>query len=425
MMTAVTPVTVTPAPAPTQRNGLRALAVLALALLSPLSEAGTREQAKQIFDRLAGVPADEATIDTLQAAIDASGGSKAGRVNAAMLAMDHPSFYNVTLKNFVTPWTNRDANVFAPLNDYTATVIGMVRDDIDFRTALYDDIIYVANGSAGVPAYSNSNNDHYEQLESRHIDLMAVLERRTQSSVTGLRAEATAGLMTTRGAAKSFFIDGTNRAMFRFTLLNHLCNDLEQVKDTTRVPDRIRQDVTRSPGGDSRLFNNTCIGCHSGMDPLAQAFAYYDFEHTAEDTAGDAGRLVYNDVGMVDEFTGTRVKKKYHINENNFKPGFVTPDDRWDNYWRTGPNQKVLNWDWQVEGLASGGNGAKSMGQELAHSKAFAQCQVKKVFKAVCLRNPVDSTDRAELETITTSFRDSGFQMKQAFAETAAYCAGE
>lgn len=406
---------------PISRLGLRAFVLAALVVLSPLSEAGTREQAKRIFDRLAGVPADEATLDALQTAIDNGGGGRAGRVAAARLAMDHPAFYRVTLKNFVTPWTNRDGNVFAPLNDYTATVIGMVRDDIDFRKALYDDIIYVARSSVGAPAYSRTNNAHYEYLESRHVDLKAELEQRAQSSLNGLRASATAGLMTTRAAAKAFFIDGTNRAMFRFTLLNHLCNDLEQVKDVTRVSDRIRQDVTRSPGGDSRLFNNTCIGCHSGMDPLAQAFAYYDFEHAVDDTEGDAGQLVYNDVGMNDPFTGSRVKKKYHINENNFKPGYITPDDKWDNYWRKGPNQ-LLGWD---PALSGSGEGAKSMGQELAHSEAFAQCQVKKAFKAVCLRNPVNSTDRNEIETITASFKSSGYKMKQVFAETAAYCAGE
>ncbi|MFN4289527.1 MAG: hypothetical protein ACK4E7_01455 [Permianibacter sp.] len=411
------------APCRQSRFGLlwHAIALAALVVLSPLAEAGSREQAKRIFDRIAGVPADEATIDQLQALIDADAGGRAGRVAAAMEAMEHPAFYNVTLKNFVTPWTNRDANVFAPLNDYTATVIGMVRDGVDFRTALYDDIIYVANGTSA-PGYSTSNNAHYEYLEQNHLNLKDVLVRRQQSAVTGLRAEATAGLMTTRAAAKSFFIAGTNRAMFRFTLMNHLCNDLEQVKDITRVPDRIRQDVTRSPGGDSRLFNNTCIGCHNGMDPLAQAFAYYDFEYdSAADPEGNNGQLVYNDVGMTDPFTGTRVKKKYLINENNFKPGYVTPDDRWDNYWRAGPN-KLLGWD---ESRPSGGNGAKTMGQELAHSEAFAQCQVKKVFKAVCLRNPVDSADRSEMAAITDSFKASGYQMKQIFAETAAYCAGE
>ena len=68
--------------------------------------------------------------------------------------------------------------------------------------------------------------------------------------------------------------------MFRFTLMNHMCMDMEQVHDTSIAPDRIRQDVSRSPGGDSRVFLNNCIGCHAGMDPLAQAFAYYNFDTT-------------------------------------------------------------------------------------------------------------------------------------------------
>ena len=61
--------------------------------------------------------------------------------------------------------------------------------------------------------------------------------------------------------------------MFRFTMVNHFCKDMEQLHDPRLSPDRIRQDVSRSPGGDSRLFLNNCIGCHNGMDPLAGAYA--------------------------------------------------------------------------------------------------------------------------------------------------------
>ena len=99
--------------------------------------------------------------------------------------------------------------------------------------------------------------------------------------------------MTTRGAASAFFINGTNRAMFRFTMMNHLCNDLPMVMDITRPPDRIRQDVTRSPGGVSTLFLTNCIGCHSGMDPMAQAFAYYNFSATDPTMTDTTGQIVY------------------------------------------------------------------------------------------------------------------------------------
>lgn len=375
-----------------------------------------RDQAKRMHDRLAGVPPSASVLNQMEAMIKA--GDAAG---AAELAMDNSAFYNVTLKNFVTPWTNREQTLFAPLNDYTATVIGIVRDELPFTQVLSADILYVGNTGLGLPVYSVSDNAHYEALEDNAVDLKDNLVQTTQSAVTGIPASAAAGVMTTRAAAKAFFIDGTNRAMLRFTLMNHLCHDLEQLKDTTRPPDRIRQDVSRSPGGDSRIFLNTCIGCHSGMDPLAQAFAYYNFQHDVNaDPEGNSGRLVYNDVGAVDAVTGTRVHAKYHINAETFEYGYVTPDDRWDNYWRVGQNS-LLSWN---EALNGSGSGAKSLGEELASSDAFATCQVEKVFRAVCLRSPVDAADRSQVATFTTTFKTSNYNLKRVFADTAAYCMG-
>lgn len=371
--------------------------------------AGPREQAKRIHDRLTGTPPNATVLNTMAANISANN-PKA----AANIAIENSAFYNVTLKNMVTPWTNRDQSVFEPLNDYTATVIGMIRDDVPFTDALSADIVYIGNSSLGLPAYAMVNNDHYEALESSGADLKAVLVRSTQSAVTDLPASATAGLMTTRAGAKAFFVAGTNRAMLRFTLMNHLCNDLEQVKDVTRPPDRIRQDVTRSPGGDSRIFLNACIGCHSGMDPLAQAFAYYDFDDTL-------GRIIYNGVGFVDPDTATRVQGKYLINSDSFPYGYVTTDDRWDNYWRVGQNA-ALGWN---STLTSNGNGAKSLGVELAQSDAFAQCQVKKVFKTVCLRDPTDAGDVTKFDQIVAAFKTSNYNMKEVFAETAVHCMGD
>jgi len=378
--------------------------------------ADSLDQAKRIHDRVAGVPPDAATLAEMAAEID--GGAP---LDAAFIAAEAPEFYSVTLKNFAAPWTNENGSVFVPLNDYTATVIGMVRDEVDFRQLLYADIVYVGAG-AGIPPYSTGNNDHYLALEQPGADLQAVLQRTTQSGVTGLPTEATAGVMTSRAAAKAFFIDGTNRAMFRFTMLNHLCNDMEQVLDTSRPPDRIRQDVSRSPGGDSRVFLNGCIGCHSGMDPMAQAFAYYDFEYDVmSDPDGEFGRIHYNGVGETDPVTGTRVESKYFNNALNFEQGFQTPDDAWDNYWRAGQNV-LLGWD---PALPGSGSGAKTMGRELAHSEAFAQCQVKKVFKNVCLRSPETSADRDQVDFMVSSLQSSGYNLKRTFAESAVYCMGD
>ena len=360
--------------------------------------AGFREQARRLHDRLAGVPPSDAVLTAMAADI------KNGMTTAAaQLAMNNKNFYDVTLKNFVSPWTNVERSVFVPLNDYTATVIGMVRDDVDFSTVLSADLLYVAN-TAGAPAYSPANNAHYQYLEDNNVDLQAALQPATQSALLGIPASAAAGVMTTRASAAAFFVAGTNRRMFRFTLINHLCRDMEQMQDSSLPPDRIRQDVSRSPGGDSRVFLNNCITCHDGMDPMAQAFAFYDFDAMAT-------RMTY---------TPGVVQPKYLINSNNFKTGYVTTDDHWNNYWRKGANQP-LGFD---SALSGGGTGAKSLGTELAHSDGFAQCQVEKVFRAMCFRDPGNAQDRLAVSTIKSSFKSGGYKMKQVFADAAIYCMG-
>ena len=388
------------------RNGLATLRsqwlVLCVAALAvpALAQADSRSQAKRMHDRLAGVPPSESVLSTMAADI------AAGRpTDAAMTAMQNRAFYDVTLKNFAMPWTNRDQTVFAPLNDYVATVIGMVRDDVAFDRVLYDDILYVGKNGLGVPAYSPASNDHYAALESQGVNLKDDLVQTTQSAASGIPADATAGVLTTRAAAEAFLKAGTNRAMFRYTVMNHLCRDLEQIADTTRPPDRVRQDVSRSPGGDSRIFLNSCVGCHSGMDPMIQAFAYYDYDETA-------GRMIYSQ-GIV--------RPKYFHNKDTFPAGYSTPDDHWDNYWRKGRNS-LLGWDPSLPGK---GQGAKSHGRELARTDAFANCQVQKVFKTVCLRAPSDAEDRAKVQAMVGSFKSNGYQLKRVFADAAAYCMGD
>lgn len=378
------------------------LGLISISLINTAA-AGPREQARRIHDRLAGVPPTDSVLGLMEAEVDT--GQPGTAMDAAVRAMENPNFYNVTLKNFAAPWTNRDQNVFVPLNDYIATVIGMIRDDKPFNTLLSANILYVGPGS--LPPYSNNNNDHYEAMENQSIDMKTGLQEMIQSNVTGLPQGAVAGVWTTRAAAEAFFVAGTNRAQFRFTMMNHLCNDMEQVHDVKRIPDRIRQDVSRSPGGDSRLYLNNCIGCHSGMDPLSGAFAYYDFNETT---------------GSI-EYSAPNVQPKYFNNDTNFEAGYRTTDDSWMNYWRGGQDQ-FLGWAQTGPGSTGSGNGAASMGEELANSDAFASCQVKKVFRAVCLREPEDAADRFQVTQMVNSFK-AGYRMKQTFAEAAVYCMGQ
>jgi cysteine synthase len=156
------------------------------------------------------------------------------------------------------------------------------------------------------------------------------------------------------------------------------------------------------------LYLNNCIGCHTGMDPLAGAFAYYNF----------------NEMTGSIEYTQGNVQPKYFNNDTNFETGYRTTDDSWINYWREGQNG-FLGWATSGPGSAGSGMGAKSMGDELANSAAFASCQVKKVFKAVCLREPENQADRDQVNLVMIPSFQAGYSMKQTFAEAAVYCMGQ
>jgi len=379
-------------------GALCALVVLMqLAPTTALAGQTERQEAVLLHTRITGVPPSPTNLNTMEA--DLVAGQKEA---AAAVAIQQPQFYNNTLKNIWLPATNRDESVFVPLNDYVVTAIGMIHDDIPFNTALSADILYTLNAS-GLPPPSASNNNHYATADANNVDISSTLVKTTQTAAYGYPSGAPAGLITTRGSASAFFVNGTNRAMFRFTLINHLCHDMETVQDATRPTDRIRRDVSTSPGGDSRVYLNTCISCHSGMDPMAQAFAYYNFDNTAL-------QMVY---------TAGAVQHKYAINTTNNPFGFVTPDNSWANRWRGGPNSLVLGFDPTLPGS---GTGAASLGQELAQSQAFAQCQVQKAFQAMCLRVPSNAADTNEVNTLTAAFTANGYKLKQVFADAALYC---
>lgn len=377
---------------------LSAVIVLICTLSTSVSFAGPREQAKRMHDRLVGAPPSSTVLDSMTTKI-----TNGDVIGAAMEAMQNPAFYNTTLREFATPWTNREQSVYAELNDSTATVIGMIRDDVPFDEVLHEDIVYVGAIS---PPYSQTDNDHYRQLQQDRVDLSdpANLMRQRQSDQlnAAVGINEAAGIMTTRGFSEAFLVAGTNRAAVRFATLNFMCMDMEDFKDLTAYPDFIRQDVSRSPGGDANLFLNDCLTCHAGLDSLAGGFAYYDFDENTQSLA----------------YTANSVQPKYLKDPNNFIYGFQTADDSWINYWRDGKNAFV---GWNGPGS---GTGAKSLGMELSQTRQFSECQVKKVFEKVCYRTPNGTADLQAVQNIANSFETNNRSMKRVFAETAVYCMG-
>lgn len=348
-----------------------------------------RESAIKMHNRLAGVPPRADVLDQMEVFI-----SQGRAEEAANIAISNKNFINIVMKNWVKSWSNREQSPRVDLNDYVATVLGVVRDDLPFSTVLYDDILYTVNGSP--TAYSPENNDHYKNAEANGIDLKANLLRQVQSTLNSLPSAATSGVITTRASGEAFFSMGTNRRVNRFTFMNYMCNDYEQLHDIS-IPDyRVRRDVERNPGGDSRTYKNKCVGCHAGQDALGGAYAFYDW---------DGKKLVYT--------PGTVVPK---INKNvNFRDGFLTVDDSWINTWVIGNNAR-LGWKG-----ATSGKGAKSINMMFARSHGFAQCMAAKVFKLVCMKDPESTTDKAFVEQKAVEF-ESGYNMKKLITKTSAGC---
>jgi hypothetical protein len=391
-----------------KNHALGALVGLAAFVSATNASADPRTQAAEMFKRLNGVPPTSERVDEMAALI-----GQGKYRDAAMAAINDPAgnFYQVIVRDMVAQWTNIDGSPRVGYNDMLATVIGMIRDGENFSHVLSDDIVYVADpdnedvkklrNNQGPRGYSLVDNNHYQDLQDGNIALSKVLVKKAQSELTPLVPSATAGLITTRTFGDAYFKAGTNRRAGRGVYKYFLCNDIAQLADTTRSDYRVRQDVARTPGGDPAVFTNTCKGCHAGQDPMAGAFAYYDFV--------DGQGLLYS---------AGQVQDKMVHNAYEFPQGYVTTNDGWVNLWAEGPNSK-LGW----KGPQTG-NGAKSWGQMITAADAFADCMAKTVVAEVCNAKPEDSPEAAGLiRDLSAEFRDNGtYDMKKMFAGAAARC---
>lgn len=326
---------------------------------------------------------------------------KNGKVKeAALKAIDNKNFYDLTLKNWVKRWTNAEDSPRVQLNDYVATVIGIIRDDIPFDQVLYGDHLYIAAPTVTtVAAYTKKNNDHYIGLEDKFISLKDNLVKVTQSEVNGIAD--TAGVLTTRAAGLAFFSAGTNRRMTRYTFMNYLCRDFEALHDINISDYHVRRDVERNPGGDSRTYKNQCVGCHAGQDALGGAWAYFDFSN-----------------GEVQYTPGKVVGK---INKNVlYDKGYLTTNDEWINLWAQGQNA-TLGWP-----TTTSGKGARTLGMMLSRTRAFSECMSTRVFELVCMRKPKVAQEKKEIKQLADKFQaNANYNMKNLFAETSSLCLGE
>jgi hypothetical protein len=353
------------------------------------------------------------------------------RAQALLEVTQDDVFFKITVKNFASRMSVRSEEVSAPLNDFSATVIGVTRDNKDARELLTGNYIYIANTTqlpTGVTIRSNfltdivRSNTHYQDIEANlyRLNLSSLLTSTTQqlqranSNTTADLVDNPdpAGVLTSNTWGREHFIAGTNRRAVDYTLKSFLCTPIEDAADAKASDARIGRDVDRFPGGDHGRFLTSCKSCHTVMDGFRGAFAQW--HHDGNFLIH--GSLHPNRRGMSQE----GIANKYNQNAQEFSSGYQTQDASWVNNALRGKNIPHFGWS---ETSPSQGVGAQAFGQLLAGSDRFTKCMAKRVFTEVCQRSQsvFKNLDAEEILELAQQFKKNRYNLRQLFISAASH----
>lgn len=377
---------------------------------APIS--ANRSLALEIYKRLAGINTsiDDPVLVQMEQKIDSNDFE-----GAAEIASSQPSFYNLVVRDFAARMSTREQSINEPLNDFTATFIGLTRDNLDARLLLTGDLFYKGADALPLPqdmaADLLRSNNHYNRLVEDNYDLSSVLVRsdnqylRDTNGGVHLHPDA-AGVITSRAFMAAHASAGTNRRLVEYTFKQFTCNEMEEWGEATSSDLRVGRDIDRFPGGEGSKYLTSCKSCHSHMDGFRGAFARYNFT----DNFVVYGGIVQNTRGI----NRNGVANKMNQNNSTFSAGFTTRDDSWVNYARSPASVSRFGW----RGYTQQGSGVKQMGTILANSQSFSKCMVKKVYRELC-RRPVASFELNMVNTLATQFESSGYKLKKLFERIA------
>lgn len=384
---------------PSIRRGFFAAAVTAAFVISSSSVllAGTAPEdtsiqasipaAKRLFRRLTGVP----ILLTDPRLSQMAGLIAEGRAReAAAIATEDSNFYQVTVKNLAAELSSKNETPYIGLDDFQATFIGTVRDEIDARSLLTGNYLY----KSPIGVASRRDNKSYDAVDDQHLDYKSILMKQEPQWTGDEAMRNHAGLMTTRAWGWNYDA-GTNRRAVVNAFSRFLCKPIGLWKVPYLDEDSIARDVDRNPGGNPKVFQDQCRTCHASQDPMRDAFSSLDFLN---------GDLI--------ELPPGRAAPKYRRGTTTYPQGHVTVDDHWVN-----PIAKFkpeLGFDPDM----TSGQGVEEFGRMLAHSKAFNSCMAQRVFSSVCQRQP-GREDDALIAGLASSFESGGHNLKKLFQETA------
>lgn len=364
-----------------------------------------RERAQKLFQGITAVriAIDDARLVQMEAFITA-GNERA----AAKIATQDPLFLDVQIRDTARKMSTRDESVRAPMSDFVATFLGVVRDSdtTSAKQLLTGNFYYKVPAAVAlantIPDVELTDiiqsNNHYNTLTTRGLSPSAVLQRQAPQRVMIAGAAAdhpdAAGLITTRSFIEAHAVAGTNRRMVEYSMREFMCVAMSDWADANASDERVAQDVTRTPSGSNNLYLTTCKSCHSGMDGFRGAFAFLDFNNNAQSF-------------------GTTVVGKMLRNTSEAPLGYRMTDNSVVNNATLTKNADQFGWRTSTSGM-----GIASFGKMLADSRGFSRCMVRKAFKTVCRRSPLVG-EEALVRSLADQFETDGYHMRNMWENVA------
>lgn len=410
-----------------------------------------RTRASQLFRSMTGVqiPIDDPRLVKMETLI-AAGDERSAIKIASMDAL----FYDVRIRDVARKMSSRAETITAPVSDFVATFVGVVRDSdtTPAKLLLTGNFTYQGDPATtlavGVPVDDNSlydSNAHYDFIQAKGFSLMKVLKRVDGQKVytaTNLGTNGKldnnddpnavvtpgalmahpdpAGLLTTRAFHMAHAIAGTNRRMVEYTFREFMCQAIANFADTGAPDNFVGRDVDRAPSGDHTRFENTCRGCHAQMDAMRPAFSHADFVPDTTNPA-TAGKAVYN-ASISPKFARNQTTNNaYNLASLPFatNPGVNAPigyrvmDSNWVNYMTEPLNMNLFGWR-----TSNSGTGMGQLGAMIANSEGFSRCLVSRAFSALCRRDPATG-DQALLNALASDFEADNYNMRNMYEAVA------
>jgi hypothetical protein len=444
-------------------------------------EKGPRQLARKLYVSLTGTTPTGAELDKLVEKISAQ------QLDAAALDIidqrngisNNGAFYNVTVKDMVTPWTNKAHSTLEPLNDMSATIIGWIRDEKQFNKILYSDTVYKASGVTfkGELTYITKADAAKNSYCSRDIkapaDMASDLYRIVHNNPKNPNDPNDKGCRLTKFSKaqldaayeinalylphvdiiiNSNLINATNDHYVSISALGLDLSDKDLLAETSQEVKIHQYPQAISGLLSTRTYAAAYIYAGTNRAAVAYAMEHFlckDMEQLNDTSIPDfrnrrdvdrspggtseiyknrcigchagmdalAGAFAYYDyVNYKVVYTPGKVVNKMNHNVV-FPEGFVTQNDSWLNLWTEGQNAS-LKW-----GGTTSGEGAKSFGMMLSQTEAFHSCMATRVYEKVCSRKATGDVDHARVAKLTNDYKNSKFNMKTLFVKASIECA--